>query len=75
MQLDHQIPDSVGLRPLLTTEDMEAIFRVTSRTLSRWCRAGRIPKPAKLGGLNRWRAEDLSKFIGGFPNGVVPQNN
>jgi predicted DNA-binding transcriptional regulator AlpA len=48
---------------LVTPDDLAHMFQVTRRTLSRWCAAGRIPAPVKLGGLLRWKANQIHRFI------------
>jgi len=51
------------LEPLLTVEDLELLLRVDRRTIARLCRRGQIPAPLKLGGSNRWKAEDVAGAI------------
>ena len=51
------------LEPLLTIEDLERLLRVNRRTVARLCQRGRLPKPLKLGGSNRWRAEEIADAI------------
>ena len=48
------------LEPLLTIEDLERLLRVNRRTVARLCQRGQLPKPLKLGGGNRWRAEEIA---------------
>jgi predicted DNA-binding transcriptional regulator AlpA len=57
--------------PLLTVEDLERLLRVDRRTLSRLWKSGRFPKPLKLGGSNRWRAEDVARAIDRLGEGTV----
>jgi predicted DNA-binding transcriptional regulator AlpA len=51
------------LKPLLTVEDLERLLRVDRRTVARLCKRGQLPQPLKLGGGNRWRAEDIADAI------------
>jgi predicted DNA-binding transcriptional regulator AlpA len=51
------------LAPLLKIEDLEQIFRVDRKTISRWCKKGQIPAPLKLGGSRRWQAEDIARVL------------
>jgi len=51
------------LEPLLTVEDLERLLRVDKRTVARLCKRGQLPKPLKLGGGNRWKAEDIAAAI------------
>jgi predicted DNA-binding transcriptional regulator AlpA len=50
------------LEPLLTTADLQELFKVERRTIDRLVKRGVIPKPLKLGG-NRWRVEDMAHVI------------
>ena len=51
------------LEPLLTVEDLERLLRVNRRTVARLCQRGQLPKPLKLGGSNRWRAEEIAQAL------------
>jgi excisionase family DNA binding protein len=53
----------VLLEPLLTTSDLERLLKVDRRTISRLVKRGELPAPLKLGGSNRWRAEDINAAI------------
>lgn len=50
-------PDGNGVR-------QEPLIPVSPATIWRWVRAGRFPKPVKLGpGVTAWRGADLIAFI------------
>ena len=51
------------MEPLLTVEDLERLFRVDRRTVARLCQRGQIPPPLKLGGGNRWKANEITEAI------------
>jgi predicted DNA-binding transcriptional regulator AlpA len=51
------------LEPLLTADDLERLLRVDRRTIARLCKRGQLPAPLKLGGSNRWKAEDVAGAI------------
>jgi predicted DNA-binding transcriptional regulator AlpA len=51
------------VEPLLTTSDLEHVLQVDRRTINRLCRSGVLPPPRKLGGVNRWRPEDITAAI------------
>jgi predicted DNA-binding transcriptional regulator AlpA len=51
------------LEPLLTVDDLERLLRVDRRTIARLCKRGQFPAPLKLGGSNRWKAEDVADAI------------
>jgi predicted DNA-binding transcriptional regulator AlpA len=52
-----------ALKPLLTVKDLERLLRVDRRTVARLCKKGEFPRPMKLGGGNRWRAEEVAQLI------------
>jgi predicted DNA-binding transcriptional regulator AlpA len=54
---------NVSLEPLLIIDDLERLLRVHRRTISRLCKDGKIPRPFKLGGTNRWRARDIANVL------------
>ena len=51
------------LEPLLTVEDLERLLRVDRRTVRRLWKRGQLPPPLKLGGSNRWKAEDIAEAL------------
>jgi predicted DNA-binding transcriptional regulator AlpA len=51
------------LEPLLTVEDLERLLRVDRRTVARLCKRGQLPQPLKVGGGNRWKAEEIADAI------------
>ena len=51
------------IQPLLTSEDLQRLFQVTGRTIARWCAAGYIPPPIKVGSRNRWNADVIRQYI------------
>ena len=53
----------VLLEPLLTVEDLERLLRVDRQTVARLCKRGQLPQPLKLGGGNRWKAEDIATAL------------
>jgi predicted DNA-binding transcriptional regulator AlpA len=53
-------------KPLLTSKDLEAWFGVTDRTLRRWRRMDILPPPIRVGGVYRWKREDIEEFFAGL---------
>jgi predicted DNA-binding transcriptional regulator AlpA len=51
------------LEPLLRIEDLERLLRVDARTIRRLWKRGRFPLPLKIGGQNRWRAEEVNDAL------------
>ncbi len=54
---------NLTLEPLLTIDDLEQLLRVNRRTVSRLCKDGKLPRPFKLGGGNRWRSRDIVEAL------------
>lgn len=48
---------------LLDINQVSTITGISTRTLYRLADAGKMPRPLKIGTLNRWRAEDLRDWI------------
>jgi predicted DNA-binding transcriptional regulator AlpA len=51
------------LEPLLTVTDLERLLRVDKRTIARLWKRGQLPRPLKLGGGNRWRADAVAAAL------------
>jgi predicted DNA-binding transcriptional regulator AlpA len=48
----------------LNLQEVAAILRVHTESISRWVRAGKFPRPAVLGGrVHRWRQDVVQQFI------------
>jgi excisionase family DNA binding protein len=43
----------------MTTDDLSEMFSCSRTTVWRWVKSGALPKPHRLGGLNRWRRADI----------------
>jgi excisionase family DNA binding protein len=57
------MPTQSDIRPLLTVADLEELLKLHRRTITRLCRAGRLPKPMKVGNSNRWRREEIDNLL------------
>jgi predicted site-specific integrase-resolvase len=67
MAIGHQISHPAS--PLSTKRHCSErkaaeFFDVSERTVRRWAEAGIIPPPIKIGGVRRYREEDLLKVSG-----------
>lgn len=52
------------IRQLVTTQQHEGILPVSSATLWRWVKAGKFPRPFKLGEkVTVWDAAEVEAFI------------
>lgn len=48
---------------LLDVQAIAAMLGVSDRHVYRLCDSGRMPGPVKLGGANRWRRDEIAKWI------------
>ena len=49
-----------------------ALFSVSVATVWRWCKAGHIPKPIRIGGVALWNVGALRAFLSTFKAGEAP---
>lgn len=48
---------------LLTVEEVSTMLNCSTRHVYRLADGGRMPRPVKLGNLNRWSRKDLEAWI------------
>ncbi len=48
---------------LMTSEDVARRLRVSKASLWRMRSTGKLPPPIHIGGIVRWRAEDVEKWV------------
>ena len=48
---------------LITARQLAGKLNVSTRTLWRMLSAGRLPVPIRVGGIVRWRIEEIEKWI------------
>jgi len=48
---------------LLSVRELGKLLSISTATLWRWEAAGRIPRPVKIGGTTRWRADEIRQWI------------
>lgn len=55
----------MAIQPLLTTEQICAIFLVTDRTLYNWRKKknNSFPEPAVKGYPNKWKQSDIESYL------------
>ena len=51
------------MQKLLKIKQVAEIFGVHPNTILNLVKAGKFPRPVKLGGSNRWRYDELQRFI------------
>ena len=62
------LPDAANVRlPVVA-----ALFSVSAATVWRWCKAGHIPKPIRIGGVALWNVGALRAFLSTFKGADVP---
>jgi prophage regulatory protein len=57
--IDSVQPDAA----LLTAEQLAATLQVSKRTLWRMRSAGQMPRPIRIGGVVRWRRDEVAAWI------------
>jgi hypothetical protein len=57
---------SSALPVLLTLHDLAIAFYVSPRTVRRWVRLGKLPRPFRVGRGLRWRQEDMVRFLASY---------
>jgi len=48
---------------LISADEFAKLLSASTRTIRRYDSAGRVPKPLKLGGVTRWRREEIEAWI------------
>jgi excisionase family DNA binding protein len=60
--------DALDGDPLLTPAEVAELFRVSTKTLNRWARDGRIGSTRTLGGHRRYRTSEVRALLEGDPD-------
>lgn len=50
-------------KALLQDMDLAALLGVNKSTIWSWFNSGRIPAPVKIGGITRWRRQEIDRWI------------
>ena len=67
--IEPQNDDSKGLR-LLNVSALAGCLSISVRQAYRWNKAGLVPAPLRIGGVVRWRADEVSRWLeSGAPPG------
>lgn len=51
------------MKRLLTRDDVATLFSVTTTTIDRWAKSGRLPQPHKIGRTVRWTRRQLEHLL------------
>ncbi len=62
-QKEEQLVAAPVVQATLTRKDLEAVFRVSGRTIDRLTAAGEFPRPIHVGRSCRWRAADVMSYM------------
>ena len=62
-QVENVYADVCRPEPYFTIADVAGMLQVTRRTISRWCAGNKFPRPVKVGGCNRWKAQSVLAFL------------
>jgi len=52
-------------RKMLSAKALADLLDVDAKTVRRWREEGRVPEPVQIGGVIRWRPEDIDAWLGG----------
>lgn len=55
--------DSLPDTAIVRLPTVRGLYGVSGPTVWRWCKAGRLPPPIKLGGVTGWRVGDLRRNL------------
>lgn len=50
-------------KPMLTVDDLAGLLHCSTRSIYRLSDAGKLPKPIKVGSLNRWKPGEIESWI------------
>ena len=53
--------------PLLTPAEVATLFRVDSKTVTRWAKSGKLSSIRTLGGHRRYRENEVRVLLAGVP--------
>lgn len=48
---------------IFTVKELAAVLKVSSRSVQRWIKAGKLPKPSRLGQCGFWTLDQLLPFL------------
>ena len=54
---------TVAGKLLISAKELAAVLGVHRSTIWSWHSAGRVPMPLKLGGVTRWRADEIRAWL------------
>ena len=60
---ERALMDPVEPVRLLTARDVAERLRVDAKTVRRWRESGRLPPAIEIGGVVRWRTQDIDAWI------------
>jgi excisionase family DNA binding protein len=60
---DFEVESEMTGAALVTAGHVARMLRVSKRTVWRMLSAGRLPVPIRVGGIVRWRIDEIKKWI------------
>ena len=60
---ERALMEPVKSAPFLTAADIAKRLQVDAKTVRRWREAGQLPPALEVGGIIRWRAEDIDAWL------------
>ena len=60
-----KLKDIYDLEPMLTTQDVADLFKVSERHVRNLIKSKQLPEPLKFGRNARFRRSDISKILNG----------
>jgi excisionase family DNA binding protein len=61
--------ESLGLERMLSMKEVAAFLKVHERTIERAITRNRFPAGIRVGGVRRWRRDEIEAFSQGVPCG------
>ena len=59
-----RVPEASKTRQLLTVNGLAELLQVDAKTIRAWRERGQLPPAVKIGGVIRWDADDIDRWIG-----------
>ena len=62
-RLMERVPEASKTRQLLTVNGLAELLQVDAKTVRAWRERGQLPPAVKIGGVIRWNADDIDRWI------------
>jgi excisionase family DNA binding protein len=61
----HGAPQTPGGLETITRQELAKILKVTTRMISSWLKAGKLPQPVRVGQHPRWNRQQVERLLAG----------